>query len=234
MTLAMLSWGAHRTLRNTLESYRRYGLDATDSDKIIFFQEMSMADVDIAMEFGWDAIGDDENIGIAAAYRALVDEARGDLFMFLENDWELVESDPTPHLKAAQHLLYSGVVDCVRLRSRSNPGHPLWTLQFQGKEWERPTHLLDAVHWTDDPTTLGLKKINFSMLNGGEQTFYHTTAKQANWTNNPTIMGTEFIRKFILPVQAGGDLERDIQGWWEQQDFIVAQGEGLFSHNRLD
>ena len=39
MTLAMLSWGARKTLRNTLESYKKYGLLDLDAEKLIFFQE---------------------------------------------------------------------------------------------------------------------------------------------------------------------------------------------------
>ena len=232
MSIGILSWGAHQTLRSTLESYRRYGLDTLDEDRLIFFQEISSEDHDIAEEFGYEVLGASQNIGIAAAYQYLVEYASGDLFLFLENDWELVESEPTHQIIAAQELLYAGVSDLVRLRHRTNPGDPLWTRQFAGREYERPTHLLDAVHWSEDPESLGLEAIR--VFSGKEQTFYRTTARNANWTNNPHLAPTKFLKDNVLPRIANGDLEGDIQGWWEQQDFLVAQGDGLFTHRRLD
>jgi hypothetical protein len=196
---------------------------------------MSDNDVSIAKEFEYKYIGSRlYNIGIAAAYRELIDIASGDLFLFLENDWELVDPEPTYQIKAAQHLLYSGVSDLVRLRSRNHPGSPLWTLQFAGREKEHPTHLLDAVHWMEDPTQVGLEKINLISGTDRTDTFYMASAKNANWTNNPYLAPTKFLRKNILPNMGGGDIEIVLQSWWQEQDFKVAQGEGMFRHCRLD
>lgn len=237
MTIGILSWGAPQTLRNTLESYRRFGLDQLDDDKYIFFQEITEEDNKIAKEFGYTPYGSTINIGIAEAYKQMVENADGEYFLFLENDWELVE-DAKGRIIAGQTLLQRAHADVVRYRSRSNPGAPLWTLQFAFREHERPSHMLDAVHWgNDNHLTRNLGFEEFSVISKETEwkpePFWITGANKANWTNNPHMAKTDFLRKSVLP-RIEGDIEISIQDWWQQQPFRVAMGEGLFTHNRLD
>lgn len=224
MTLAVLSWGAHRTLINTLESYKTFGISAPE--KIIYFQEITNEDKRIADKYGFKYIGSKDNLGIAKAYRKLLSEATEDTFLFLENDWVALESGDT--IIKAQELLYAGLVDVVRLRHRRFPGSPLWTLQFKGNEYTRPSHLLDSVHWQEHP-----EKVFPEIIKVVE--FYMTSAKYANWTNNPTIASTEWLRKTIVDKTGGKDIEVDLQQWWEKQEHIsVAQHEvGIFTHKRI-
>ena len=225
MTLAVLSWAAHRTLINTLESYKMFGID--DPEKIIWFQEITETDKKIAAEYGFKVYGSDQNIGIARAYQNLVDKAHGDTFLFLENDWVALESGD--RLKYGLELLYSGSVDVVRFRHRRFPGAPLWTLQYQGTELERPEFLLDAIHWTKEPDIAFPDHIG-KFDNG----FYSTTSHYANWTNNPTMFKTEFLIDEILPRIGRRDIEVDIQKWWKEQPFVVAQDNvGIFTHKRI-
>lgn len=225
MTLAILSWGAHRTLVNTLESYRTFGID--DPEKIIWFQEITETDKRIAAKYGFKAYGSDKNIGIAQAYKNLVEKATGDTFLFLENDWMALESGD--RLKYGLELLYSGVVDVVRFRHRRFPGAPLWTTQYQGTELEKPEFLLDAIHWTNEP-----EKKFAGYINQEDNGFYSTHSRFANWTNNPTMFKTEFLIDNILPRIGRRDIEVDLQEWWREQLFIVAQDNvGIFTHKRI-
>lgn len=219
----MLSWGAHRTLRNTLRSYQALGIDQTDDEKIIFFQEISKADQEIATKFGYHFYGSVKNIGIAAAYRELVNLATGDLFLFLENDWVALEGPKD--IYSAAELLRAGVVDVARLRHRRYPGDPLYTLQFQGDELRQPSHLLDSIHWTNPA--------RFDPIMNAGGGWFATTAKYANWTNNPTMFRTEWLKEHIVPRLGNKDIEVDIQPWWEKQDFEVIQGNGIFTHKRI-
>ena len=237
MTIGILSWGAHETLEQTLDSYRFFGLDKLDNDRIIFFQNISDSDFEIARKYDWMPFGSSDNIGIAGGYQALVNAAEGDEFLFLENDWKLLER---PHrvLSDARFLLHTNQADIIRLRHRSNPGYPLWTLQFQGHEDDRPTHLLDSVHWVEYPDAqfpgkIRHQKVFASALDTKGTDWYLANAHFANWTNNPHMAYTSFLKQTIVPLLSG-DIERNLQGWWEQQDYIVAQGSGLFQHNRID
>lgn len=228
MTVAILSWGAHQTLINTLESYKKYGLDQTDTDKIIFFQEISAEDIEIAQRYGYSYIGAETNIGIGPAYARLIQEAKGEFFLFLENDWELIEPDVDKRIKTAKYFLENEVIDVARFRHRKNPGSPLWTRQFVGRELTRTEHLLDSIHWRNN-----LEMEEFLPMIINYSNWFFTTARFANWTNNPTMFRTAWLKEHIMPYLLG-DIERNIQSWWQTQDFGVAQGPGLFTHNRID
>jgi hypothetical protein len=224
MTIGVLSWGAHRTLINTLKSYQALGIDKVDDERIIFFQEISATDRDIAKKYGWHAYGATINIGIAQAYRELVNLASGDLFLFLENDWVALEGPQ--QLYEAGELLRNRVIDVARLRHRQYPGDPLYTRQFEGYEERQLTHLLDSIHWTD-PAQKWPEKVTWD---GG---WYFTSSMYANWTNNPTMFRTEWLKDYIVPRLGNKDIEVDIQEWWENQTFNVAQGAGIFTHKRI-
>jgi hypothetical protein len=228
-TLAVLSWNAHRTLKNTLESYKVWGLDVLANERIIYFQEFSQEDRDIARKYGYKAIGSPDNVGIAKAYDTLVNTSTKPFFLFLENDWILLEN-PHDIINDSIAMLDNRYVHVVRMRHRQNPGAPLWTLQFKDEEYERPTHLLDAVHWTEADKfpeifvhhgPLGVK-------------FYCAFAPNANWTNNPTMFRTEWLKRHIVPRMGNRDVELDLQAWWEHQTFVVGYASpGLFSHRRI-
>ena len=206
-----------------------FGLDHLAKQKLIFFQEISDQDREIANNFGYDIIGSDINIGIAEAYSFLVEKASEPIFLFLENDWLLLEKADKP-INAGIQFLNNKQADVIRYRHKTYPGHPLWTRQFDGKEYDRPTHLLDSIHWREDPSIF--PEITKKVTKSGN--WYFTDARYANWTNNPTMFKTEFLVTKIVPRLGDGDIERDLQGWWEKQTFIVAQGDGLFTHFRID
>lgn len=256
MTVGILSWGATKTLISTLDSYLNHGLFQTDDDVIIFFQQMSELDERIAKSRNIDYFGATENVGIPEGYKRLVERSTGEFFLFLENDWLLLEP-PHVHLGQAKHLLEEGEADIIKLRSRYDPGNPLWTRQYEFNEENKFTHLLDSVHWRERPDRVFPDKIQRRVMHSMDTTeplwpnpdpkkelnkpegikddeWFITSSKYANWSNNPHIAKTSFIKENVLPHIGNRDLELDIQGWWEQQDFKVAQGNGLFKHWRLD
>jgi len=227
LTLAVLSWRAHRTLTNTLESYKIFGLDKLADQKIIYFQEMDpRKDVSIANKYGYSYIGSHNNVGIAAAYKRLVENSTGRHFLFLENDWVLIDT-PDEQIYKGRKILDRGYADVIRYRHRKYPGHPLWTLQFQGCELDHPTHILDALHWHEKPDS-------FKGISKGFEDFYYANATNANWTNNPTMFRTDWLKDNVVPRIGNRDVEVDMQQWWEHQYQIhVAQSDGLFTHRRI-
>ena len=231
MTIGILSYGSHKTLENTLQSYKDYELPIYDQERIIFFQGISNEDIRIAQKYGYQFFGAATNVGIAEGYRRLVERATGELFLFLENDWELL-LQPSASLADARFLISIEQADVVKLRHRWNPGEPLWSRQFQNREMDSPKHLLDCVHWQFKPDVLYPKQIH--RIDVYDRPWYLTSSKYANWTNNPHMAKTEWLRENILPHLGDGDIEKHLQPWWEQQDFKVAQGDGLFKHNRID
>ena len=230
ITLGILSWGDNKTLINTLDRLTKVDLWPYIESAYIFFQEMTENDRAIAKHFGLRYMGTSRNIGISEGYSILVNSATEDKFLFLESDWAAIRPASFV-IPSAENLLDEHGVDLVKLRHRQTPGNPLWTLQFKDNEYQRPTHLLDCVHWHDTPDV-------FPEINKFRD-WYLTTSKNGNWTLNPTLARTEFLRKTILPrIAQSGEIrargtERDLQPWWETQNFIVAQGEGIFTHHRI-
>lgn len=230
LTIAVLSWGQHKTLINTLESYHFWGLDRLGDERIIYFQEISARDKEIADKYDYKYIGSDTNIGIAAAYKVLVEQSASELFLFLENDWVLLDYS-LMEIVLGEKALIDKEADIVRYRSRKNPGEPLWTRQFSGREYDKPVHLLDCLHWRSDEELAVFKEIK--PMGSPFKGWYRTDAHYANWTNNPHMAKISFLKEHVLPHLGSGNGEQDLQSWWEQQDFLVVQGSGLFKHHRI-
>jgi len=241
LTIGVLSWGAEKTLVNTLESYTYYQLDRQDEERIVLLQEGTPEQESICRYYGWTPTTISWNIGIARGYKKLVEMATGEYFLFLENDWKLIEHSSIA-LTFGYDLLISNDADIIRYRHRINPGSPLWTRQFEGREYDRPSHLLDSIHWAYPPvfpeiTSKPFYYYTYNPLTYAEKNtmnWYITSSKYANWTNNPHMAKTQFLKDNILPRLGSRDLELDIQSWWQEQDFKVAQSDGLFTHERID
>lgn len=230
LSIGILSWGQHNTLRNTLESYAENGLLYKAAQVFIFFQEMSDEDVLISEEYGLWYDGAKHNLGIAGGYRAMLELVDQPFYLFLENDWWHRGYQRETQIEEGIELLSSGI-DVARYRSKQEPGNPLWTLQFQGRELSRPEHLLDSIHWIDDPSEVFPQYIDKRLVDGNA--WYYTTAKNANWTNNPHMVRTDWARTVLGTRLGERDIERDLQEWWQTQDYLVAQSDGLFTHWRI-
>ena len=236
ISICILSWKSEKTLLNTLGSYQRNGLLDFSDDITVLFQEVSEKDFSIAKRYGVKSIGLNENIGIGKGITQLIKNAKYEIVLFLEHDWELIENKETfnSRLNSGIELLENGF-DIVRYRSRKNPGYPVHSMQHKGNElnyydtWHKVTspHLLETLYWLDPA-----KSFPDKIHKLGE--YFVTTSRWANWTNNPFLLRKEFYTKNIQDVAVSSEhFERDIAEWWVKQNFKIAQGEGLFTHNDL-
>ena len=236
ISIGILAWKSTKTLSNTLKSYRKNGLLDLVDDITILFQEVSAADKKLAEKYKINFIGLNENIGIGKGFIKLAENAKYNDILFLEHDWELIENKKTVYaqLQTGLSFLNKGF-SVVRYRSRNHPGFPLHSLKHKGNElnyfddWHQVTspHLLESLHWLDPA-------VEFPDKIQKEGEFFITTCRWANWTNNPFLIKKDFYLKKITPF-AGESVhfERNIASWWVQQNFKIAQGEGLFMHNDL-
>lgn len=236
ISICILSWNNVKTLENTLRSYKKLGLLDLSEDIVILFQEASEQDQKLADKYRVKTILLKENIGIGAGIKLLAENAKFENVLFLENDWELIENKRTVISQLQNGLkLLDKNYDVIRYRSRKKPGHPLHSLKHKGNElhyfddWHNCTspHLLESLHWLD-PAAEFPDKIQ------KDDNFFITTSRWANWTNNPFLVKKDFLLDKILSF-AGESLsfERNIAEWWTKQNFKIAQGEGMFTHNDL-
>lgn len=236
VSICILSWKTGKTLRNTLKSYKKYGLLDIVDDILILFQEVTEDDKRLADQYNIRYIGLKENIGIGKGMKMLAENAACENILFLEHDWQLLEDQNTTlsRLRSGLEMLDNGF-DVVRYRSRENPGYPLISIRHKGNEldyyddWHECTspHLLESLHWLD-PAAEFPDKIQ------KQDEYFITTSRWANWTNNPYLVRKKFLLETIIPFSGEtASLERNIAAWWVKQSFKIAQGEGLFMHNDL-
>lgn len=234
ISAGILSWGSPKTLHNTLTSYKESGLLNILDEVIIFFQEVTEADHAIAEEFDINyTIQSSANIGIGRAFTELAKASRNKFFIGLENDWVNIENEQITlaRLSLGMYLIENGNVDAVRYRHRRNPGDPLYTRTYTGREMDSPMHLIESVHWREHPELLFPDYIQKDPVTH----FYIASSQHANFTNNPCLYRRDFYLDNIAPFSGEGiDLEGKIEQYWKENNFTVAAGEGLFTHYRVD
>lgn len=232
-SIGILTWKSYDTLRNTLESYRNNGLLQLTDDIILFAQEATTQDVDIAAEFGiTTVIAKSKNVGIGPAFNEMFDRAQYDKVMILENDWVLIEDKLTTEKVIKQTVEVLGdIVHFARLRHVKQPGDPLYTRQFAGREMDSPEHLLDSIHWLGDDL-----KYTYPDKIGEVSGFLFTDSEFGNHTNNPFMCTKEFYNTHIKPYTGEGlELEGKIREHWQKAHHVVAHHKiGLFKHFRID
>lgn len=238
LSIGILTWRTPVTLEKSLISYRNSGLLGMVGEVIIFVNECHPNDIRIAKEYGLKILSSDTNIGIGPALSRIVSEAQNPYFLFLENDWLCVEDEDTlfKRLQSGISLIKEHNVDVVRYRHRIKYGQPLYSMRsYQNNEIPNGLeYLLDAVHWNSEPEQAFPSQITKKKVDN-EDWFFATSAN-ANYTNNPCLYQKDFFEKNVISkaVGPGIALEVDLQDWWKDQEFQIAQGEGLFEHKPLE
>lgn len=232
-SIGILTWKSYDTLQNTLESYRNNGLLQLTDDIILFAQEATAQDAELAAEFGiTTVIAKSKNVGIGPAFNEMFERAQYDKVMILENDWVLIEDKATTKKVIKQTVEVLGdLVHFARLRHVKQPGDPLYTRQFAGREMDSPEHLLDSIHWLGDDL-----KYEYSDKIGEINGFLFTDSEFGNHTNNPFMCTKEFYNTHIKPYSGEGlELEGKIREYWQKAHHVVAHHKiGLFKHFRID
>lgn len=249
ITVGILSWKSYKTIENTLRSYRQNGLlDLTES--FVYFQQLGDRERSLSEKYGVRVVGSDKNIGLKMAMFKMAEEIKTPYFLFCENDFELIHTKQETEqiLKESIELLEKHGVDVVRLRDRKDPGEPLYT-----RNWtldDKHEFKLDVLYLTDKPEDIfpGV----FKKIHVGEHDWYTSSDRDTKWSNNPYLVKTEWLRNFILskvdptppglshldPVKDAGkinEMNYELEFALKKiSRFTLAQGPGLFRHNRLD
>lgn len=145
LSIGLLSWRAHKTLRKTLDSYRRADLMGCADEFKIFFNEISEEDRALAAEYGVEAAGSPENLGIWGGMDGAAAALKGDYILLLQNDCPVVSSPEETRrwLQDGVKLLESGKADMIRMRHRFNQGEGISFEKFFGFSY---VHELDERH----------------------------------------------------------------------------------------
>lgn len=118
--VGILSWKSSKTLEKSLQSYEQIGFkDFFDEVKIVF-QEISLADKQLACKYKYNYVGSKENLGIQRGHQLICDNITTDYILILENDNLAIETSSIAHKRLLQalKLLENGTIDIMRLRHR--------------------------------------------------------------------------------------------------------------------
>lgn len=256
LSIGILSYGNLATLENSVHSWIEGGLFNEAHEIIIYFNALSKQDKVFAKKHHLKCLGSANNLGISAGIQSLINEASGDYFLLLENDWELVEQKEVTRsrLHAAANLLKDAKANCIRLRHARSFGSPLHTLQFKDSPLKSPRHLLDSVYYLPDPSKSLPDYIQKETIN--DENWFFASSQNASYTNNPCLYKTRFLKnlvsgnhtcelspndKKVLSDYATSrgltteqvNFESIIQNFWESESIVVAQSSGLFMHHPL-
>lgn len=238
ISIGILSWKSNKSLKNSLESYKQNGLFEVVNDITLFFQECTEENIKLANEYNIPYIAFNKNIGIGGAFVKLAQIAETDNILLLEDDWELVETKNNIYTQLKTGLKLLNRYDCIRYRHRQYPGYPLYSKNvYENNELNHydtvidlvSPHLIECCHWKDNLDIIFSNKIQ------KELDFYTTTSRWSSFSNNPCMYKKEFYITNVSPfINKGMLLENDISYWWSRQNFKIAWGQGLFTHNDLD
>jgi hypothetical protein len=87
ITICYLSWKRNEVFDQTLKSHRDNGLFdlILPENRIVFFQEISQQDKQLADKYNIKWIGNEKNVGILSAFITLLENCKTDYFIFCEN-----------------------------------------------------------------------------------------------------------------------------------------------------
>lgn len=124
LSTAILGWKSPVTTRHSLETYRDSGLFDCCGEFFIYYNQFGESDRALADEFGVRAIGGPDNLGNWGGQRKILEHARGDYILFLENDHPVVTThEEVAHwFSSSLDLLKTGRADIVFLRHRMRFG----------------------------------------------------------------------------------------------------------------
>jgi hypothetical protein len=242
LSLGLCARHGKKTIETTLASYNSKKLADIADQKFVFYQRANELFSDgtskesVVKLHGFEFYGHAENSKFQCIHD-VVRHAKCKYLLFLEEDWYLYPDDPEVvrgEIMAAIDMIQSGVATVVRERSRYHSGEPNYALlAYERGGGIGSTHLLHSVHWSDDPSRLYPNEV-WKCHN--MPPFWCAKSKNADFTLNPIMFPVDWWRSKIAPRMPGGDFNPDTQfhDIWGSLNITVAQGMGLFMHNRLD
>ena len=260
--LVFLTWRAPKTLRKTLKRISQVLPLNFFGDAVIYAQEITQHDRDLASEFGTRILGNNQNVGILTGMKEAVASSKMDVVLYLECDCLLVEprNAALSTIMSGYNAVKTGKLKVVRMRH----------LHKTGSDYNIKKHLN---YWGDKKGHKPLRSVIKRLLrprkasrligeaciihNRAEEVFpkyihrmeenlYGIRSKNINWTNQSIMLSKNWFLNTIIPyaenhpssrlVNGFLDLEKEMNcTWWRKQNFGVGWADpGLFTHSRID
>ena len=274
--IGVLSWNAHKTLTQSLDSYRDNGFLDLFNERIIYFSDITDKDRAIAKQYGWQYVGG-ANEGIAGGMKNLAVNMMSDYVLLLQNDNPIVEdcTFAKRHILEAVELMEHKQCDLVRMRHRWQVGEGFadarkyieyYGVQNASSEFIKREH--GQLKSLSDDFVKKLKRFmrptkakrlrgrSIFVEDAPEKIFPDVVDKKDDfWVVNSSVLHFTdqcllisrklWLEMFVPYVENNQGSTRSSNGfkapelvingaWWRNSHFKIAQGQGLFTHNRFD
>ncbi len=258
LSIGVLSWKAHVTLRKTLTSYE--ALLPLADEKVIFFNEITDADRAIAEEFGFCAEGSPTNLGIMGGITELLHVLHGDTVLLLQNDCPvcvppevvkrrlaeavaLVESDRVKLVQLHERLSDGATVDKKFRKFYPGDNEPE-TLKQRLLRLLRPCRAKQTkgrAIWS-----LEAPEVRFPEVFTREGETLLTTSAYINYTEQPHLAKRAYLEELFAYchsqkhkhhtlMNGNTTFEIILNGpWWRKQALPIGISDGIFAHARFD
>jgi len=237
IALGMLSWRAPATVDHTLASYARESIFELFDHVLLYCQEISDQDRNIAAKYGVACTGNDRNRGICGGVRALLESMDDDYVLMVENDCLLIEShdEVARQLHSAVRDMAAGRAQVFRMRHRRSPGEDFTTVE-KYRRYHLPTDGSQSPY--SYLTRMGvrlralLRPVKAERIKGiaayveehPERRFprvFQTTPEgnlivdsaHMNWTNQSILVDRRWTLETLLPWVEAHPSRRTVQGF---------------------
>lgn len=235
ISVGILSYNSPITLKNTLQSYKYYGLlDITD-DVFCVIQpsDKSFDEIKICSEFGLKYYLEDYNNMMLGGMKRVFNEAKYECVLWSENDFRIhtPKEEVIKIINYSKKLISKRIVDLVKIRSLKIPGHPIETKDKYNKINDI-TKTDYSCYFIDNPE---IKYPKYIKKYNKNPRMLIMNSKHCGYTNNCFITSKKFFNEIILKNSKGNPhIEPDIDKVWSDLDLKVGISDGFLTHVRLD
>ncbi|MBP5791648.1 MAG: hypothetical protein J6W80_05280 [Kiritimatiellae bacterium] len=257
ISLGLLSWRAHETLVKTLSTYSQ--LREMVDEAVIYFNDITDSDREIAAKYGFRAAGSGANLGILGGTLGLARELKGDYVLLVQNDNPV--NVPAEVLKErlgnAVALLDSGEAAMVRLRDRFDPSFSdecKYLKMYPGEDGKDSIALklrrilrpLKARRMAGRaPAALKRPDLRHPAIFTLARGTFITDSRFTNYSDQPFIAPRPLVMELLEYADANKEGTRTLNGRyvpeivingpdWRRRKLKVAISEGIFAHARYD
>lgn len=237
----ILTHYAPKTLRHTLETYKTSGFFDTTDDLFVVIQHSSRQndEIEVCKDFGIRYIALPDNGMMASGFKAIYENAKYDIILFLENDFCVYcsKEEVQNYVENTVNFIKSGKADVVRGRSRKNAGEPNFAYMnlrnIPRYNFVNNSHLSECIYWEDNPEQIYPTRISKiePVVEGFD--WYIADSMWCNYTNNPYMCSKDFFKKAVYPyLHFGNNIEKEVTGIWRGLNAKCVFGFGIFTHDR--
>jgi len=167
---------------------------------MIFFQEVTPDDTDIASNYGIKVMGSKSNIGILDAFITLVEQCSTKYFIFCENDFLLLDDnyDISKTMQDVCQILERDPYAQVKLSNYKNPGF----LYLSGdSDWLQRDqsgfqYKVESLSWIPNHREfypdVGVLDYNYE--------WFQFESKDQLWSNHIYACNTEYLQNVVVPL----------------------------------